>query len=94
MDNLSLQARNTLQGNLDTQIATRNHDAIRCIYYLVDVVDALLVFYFRYNLDVAVMLVEYLLHGENIFGRANERVGDKVDVLFDGKKYVATVFFG
>ena len=40
------------------------------------------------------MLVEYLLHCMNVFGRTNKRVGDKVDVLFDGEKDVATVLIG
>ena len=44
-DNLALDTRNTLNGNLDTKIATGYHDAIRSIYNLVDIVDTLLILY-------------------------------------------------
>ena len=42
-DNLSLDARDALDGNLDTKVATGNHDTIRGIDNLIDIVYTLLI---------------------------------------------------
>ena len=93
-DNHTLNARNALHRHLDAKVAACHHDAIAGLDDLINVVDALLVFNLRDNLDVGVMLVENLLHLLHIGRRAHETVGDEVDVFVDGQQNVAAVALG
>ena len=93
-DDAALDAGNLLDGHLDAQVATGNHDAVAGIDDFVDVVHAFLVLNLGYDLDVAVVGVENVLHSLHIGGVAHKRVCDEVDVKLDGKFDVLAVFLG
>ena len=48
----TLNAGNTLYRNLYAKVTTGYHDAIRCLYYLVDIVNTLLILNLGYDSDV------------------------------------------
>ena len=54
------------EGTVNTQITTGNHDTIRSLDNLVDVIDTFLILYLRDDLDVAMMLVQNVLNGLHI----------------------------
>ena len=90
-DNLTLDARDALDGYLDTQVASGNHDTIRGVDDLIDIVDTLLILYLRDDLDIAVVGIEDGLYGSHISCRAHKAVGYEVDVLIDGQHDVLAV---
>lgn len=65
-DDATLNTRNFLNRHLYTQITTGNHDTIRSLDNLVDVIDTFLILYLRDDLDVAMMLVQNVLNGLHI----------------------------
>lgn len=83
LDEQPLRDRNPLGRNLDAQIAPGDHDTVRLVEYLVDIVYAFAVLDFRDDLDRAVAVLEYLLDGQNVRLFPDERVGDEVDIHVD-----------
>ena len=71
-DDAALDARDSLDRHLDTQVATGNHDTVAGIDNLIDVIYTFLVLNLRDNLDVAVVGVEDILHGLYVSGIAHE----------------------
>ena len=94
LDEPGLDARNLLLGHLDAQVAPGYHHAVCGFEYFVDVVHALLVLDFGDNLDRTFILVEDGLDVEHILFAAHERVGNEVNLLFDGIADVADVALG
>ena len=66
LDEQPLRDRNPLGRNLDPQIAPGDHDTVRLVEYLVNIVYAFAVLDFRDDLDRAVAVLEYLLDGQNV----------------------------
>ena len=93
-DDLALNARNTLNRNLNTKVATRNHYTIRSVDNLLNIVNTLLILNLRNDLDVAIVLVKNLLDCHHVGSRTHERVGYEVNILLNSKQNVLTVFLG
>ena len=86
-----LDARYAFGRHLDAEVAARYHDAVWGVKYLIEIVDALLILYFGYDLDRAVVGVEYLLYVVDIAGAAYKGVGYEVDAEVYGVAYVGAV---
>ena len=91
LNDLTLDARDTLNGHFDTEVTTSNHDTIRSLDNFVDIVYTLLVFNLRNNLNVAIVRIEDVLHHLHIGSRAHERVSNKVNILLDSEKDIFVV---
>ena len=91
VNNLALNAGNTLDGHFDAEVAARNHHTVGRIDDLIDVVHAFLVLNLRDDLDVAAVCVENVLNSLHVGGAAHEGVGDKVDIFLDGEENVLFV---
>ena len=63
----------TLQRNLHAHIASRDHDAVRRLYNLINVVHPLLILDLRNNIDVsAAILIQKQAHLADVFGSAGK----------------------
>ena len=89
----TLDARNTFLRHLDTQVTTRYHNAIGHFKYLVNIIYSLLIFDFGYNFNITVMRIKYFTDIEHILPVTDKRMGDKINILFNGIQYIVTVFF-
>lgn len=72
-DDRLLDDRDTLQRNLHAHIASRDHDAVRRLYNLINVVHPLLILDLRNNIDVsAAILIQKQAHLADVFGSAGK----------------------
>lgn len=78
-------------GDLDTKVATSNHDTIGLLQDLVKVLDTLVVLDLGDNLDVGTLLAEDLTDGADIGTASDERGEDHVELLLDGELNVLLV---
>ncbi|CSQ32917.1 Uncharacterised protein [Shigella sonnei] len=80
--------------NFYTQVATRNHDAVRGFEDFVEVVEAFLVFDFGDDVDVfAAVRFQVLTDFDNVRTLTNKGSSNKVYALFATKDQVLFVFF-
>ena len=84
LDDAPLGVGNRFGRKLHAQVAARHHNAVRRLDDLVDVVESLLIFDLRNDLDFAAVGIENLLHGLYVLGAAHERVCDEIDVVLHG----------
>ena len=72
-DDRLLDDRNTLQRDLHAHIASGDHDAVRSLYNLINVVHPLLVLDLRNNIDVpAAILIQKQAHLADVFSSAGK----------------------
>jgi hypothetical protein len=79
--------------NLDTEIATGDHDTVGDLEDGVEVADTLLVLDLGDDLDVLALLAEHFADGQNVVGATDERSKDHVDIVLDTKSQVGLVLF-
>jgi hypothetical protein len=80
--------------DLDTEVATGDHDTVGDGEDLVKVDDALLVLNLDDDLDAGALGAEDLADGEDVLGRADERGKDHVDAVLDTELEVLLVLLG
>ena len=79
---------------LYSEITARYHDSIRSFYYLVEVINALAVFYLADYLNrFAAVFFKQFAHVVYVLRRADEAGSDKVDFLLNSKENIAFVSF-
>ena len=92
VDDAALDAWNQLDRHLNAQVAACNHDSVRSVDDLINIVNTLLVLNLRDDFDIRVVLVKYLLNLLHIGSGTDEGVGDEVDVLLDRQQDITLVF--
>lgn len=80
--------------DFDTQITTRNHDAITLLEDIVKVTHTLFVLNLDDNLDACTVRTEDLTDLLYIFTTTNERCEHHVNAIFDTESEVCLVLFG
>ena len=91
-DDAALDARNSLDWHLDTQVTTGNHDTIAGINNLVNIIYTFLIFNLRDNLDITVVSVQDILNCLHIGCIAHKRVSDEINIQLDSKFNIPAVF--
>src|SRR5699024_7867577 len=69
------------------------HNTIGHFKYLVNIIHSLLIFNFGDNFNITVMRIKYFTDIEHILPVTDKRMGDKINILFNGIQYIVTVFF-
>ena len=93
LEKQSEQVRQQVEG-IDAQVAARDHDAVRLLQDLVEVVDALLVLDLGDDLDILAVLAQHLADRLDVRASTDEGREDHVDAVFDAEAQVALVLFG
>ena len=89
---ITLNAWNVFYRNFYSKITTCYHDSITSIDDIINIVDTLLIFYFRNDLYIASMSVKYILYGFYVVSIAHETVSYEVNIKLYGKEYILFVF--
>ena len=88
LDHLLLEHRHFLHRNLHTHIAAGNHNAVRGLQNLLQILDSLHVLDLGNNLHVASMLLKNFSELVNIFLTPYKGCGDKLIALLDAKQNI------
>ena len=84
-NNTSLNTRNLFDRNLNTQITTGNHYTIACINNLFDIINTLLIFNFRNNLNITVTSIQNILYSFNISRITNKTMSNEINIKINSQ---------